>query len=192
ELGRYAITCADALPFDGPSSYPTPESLARGIISRIKKVSRNFGGSPGTTDIDGGCQFWPVDSVERFTGPWNKTLANPIVIVSSTVDPITPLASAQLVHKLLGNSSRLITVNAPGHGVKFPSICRTQASLAYFVNGTLPPKELKCEPEYGPFEQPETKLAALSRADRVLIDASEKMIAGLAMVPGVLKSSVVL
>ncbi|KAG9118313.1 hypothetical protein FRC07_007237 [Ceratobasidium sp. 392] len=114
ELGRYAITCADALPFQGPSSYPTPESLARGIISRIKNVSHNFGGSPGTTDIDGGCQFWPVDSVERFAGPWNKTLANPIVIVSSTVDPITPLASAQLVHKLLGNSSRLITVNAPG------------------------------------------------------------------------------
>lgn len=85
ELARHAITCADALPFDGPESFPTPESLARGIISRVKDVSHNFGGSPGTTYINGGCQFRPVDSVEWFAGPRNKTLANPIVIVSSAV-----------------------------------------------------------------------------------------------------------
>ncbi|KAF8604162.1 hypothetical protein BDV93DRAFT_555802 [Ceratobasidium sp. AG-I] len=86
ELARYAITCADALPSDGPDSFPTPESLARGITSRVKKkVRQSFGGSPGAAGIDGGCRFWPVDSVEWFVGPCNKTLANPVAIVLSTV-----------------------------------------------------------------------------------------------------------
>ncbi|CUA68530.1 Putative hydrolase Mb2247c [Rhizoctonia solani] len=87
ELARYAITCADSPQFNGTNSFPTPQSLARNTLNRIKNISRYFGGSPGTSDIDGGCQFWPVDSVEKFTGPFNKTLANPIVIVSSVVDP---------------------------------------------------------------------------------------------------------
>ncbi|CAE6497544.1 unnamed protein product, partial [Rhizoctonia solani] len=124
ELARYAITCADSPQFNETNSFPTPQSLARNTVNRIKNISRHhFGGSPGTSDIDGGCQFWPVDSVEKFAGPFNKTLANPIVIVSSVVDPyafaltrfgnkkkitlncyrITPLSGAQLVHKLLGN-----------------------------------------------------------------------------------------
>ncbi|KAH7341494.1 hypothetical protein B0J17DRAFT_646788 [Rhizoctonia solani] len=173
ELARYAITCADSPQFNGTNSFPTPESLARNTLNRIKNISRYFGGSPGTTDIDGGCQFWPVDSAEKFTGPLNKTLANPILIV------ITPLSSAQLVHKLLGNSSRLITVNSTGHGVRFPSLCSTQATLAYFVNGTLPPNLLECQPEYGPFEEPKSKLATISSGDRILIDASQKVIIGL-------------
>ncbi|CAE6467002.1 unnamed protein product [Rhizoctonia solani] len=88
-LARYAVTCIDSLPFNksDPSTFPTPEHLARRIVARVNSTSKYFGGSPGLTDIDGGCQFWPVDGVERYAGPWNRTLANPVMVISSSVDP---------------------------------------------------------------------------------------------------------
>lgn len=87
ELARFAVTCIDSLPYNksDPSSFPTPESIARGIVARVNNTSKYFGGSTGLTDVDGGCQFWPVNGVERYAGPWNRTLANPVVVVSSTV-----------------------------------------------------------------------------------------------------------
>jgi hypothetical protein len=27
------------------------------------------------------CHRWPVRAVERYTGPWNKTLSNPILVI---------------------------------------------------------------------------------------------------------------
>ncbi|KAG8727378.1 hypothetical protein FRC11_013342, partial [Ceratobasidium sp. 423] len=109
-LARYAVTCIDSLPFNksDPSTFPTPEQLARRIVARVNNTSKYFGGSTGLTDIDGGCQFWPVDGVERYAGPWNRTLANPVMVISSSVDPITPLASARFINNALGDMSRLV------------------------------------------------------------------------------------
>ncbi|QRV95061.1 Abhydrolase domain-containing protein [Ceratobasidium sp. AG-Ba] len=178
ELARYAVTCSDSRPFNksDPASFPTPESLARGIVARVNNTSRYFGASPGLTDIDGGCQFWPVEGIERYTGPWNKTLANPILVISSTVDPITPLASAKFVNDQLGNSSRLVTVTAPGHGVQFPSSCQYKASLDYFNHGILPEDGLNCKTERGPFGISESSFATMSSEDKKLVETGEDFI----------------
>lgn len=34
---------------------------------------------------DSGCQYWLDRPVERFEGPWNHTLRNPILILGNTV-----------------------------------------------------------------------------------------------------------
>ncbi|KAF8594742.1 hypothetical protein BDV93DRAFT_529113 [Ceratobasidium sp. AG-I] len=177
ELARFAVTCIDSLPYNksDPSSFPTPDSIARGIVARVNSTSKYFGGSTGLTDVDGGCQFWPVDGVERYAGPWNKALANPVVVVSSTVDPITPLASAKFINDQLGDSSRLITVNAPGHGIPFPSLCQFRASVAYFSNGTLPKDGLSCETEYGAFEEPDKAYGVMSEEDRELVKSGAEL-----------------
>ncbi|KAG9111310.1 hypothetical protein FRC07_008063 [Ceratobasidium sp. 392] len=178
ELARYAVTCSDSLPFNksDPATFPTPESLARRIVARVNNTSKYFGGSTGLTDIDGGCQFWPVEGVERYAGPWNKTLANPVLVISSTVDPITPLSSAKFVNDALGNSSRLVTVTAPGHGVPFPSLCQFKASLDYFNDGTLPKDGLDCKTEYGAFEDPSEGYQAMSIEERKLVQNGAELI----------------
>ncbi|KAH7339007.1 hypothetical protein B0J17DRAFT_571793 [Rhizoctonia solani] len=170
-LARYAVTCIDSLPFNksDSSTFPTPEQLARRIMTRVNSTSKYFGGSPGLTDIDGGCQFWPVDGVERYAGPWNRTLANPVMVISSSVDPVTPLASARFINRALGDMSRLVIVNAPGHGVPFPSLCQFKASLDYFNNGTLPKDELRCETEYGAFENPTTLFSTMSNEEQTMM-----------------------
>ncbi|KAF8753996.1 alpha/beta hydrolase fold [Rhizoctonia solani] len=175
-MARYAVTCIDSLPFNksDPSTFPTPEYLAQRVVQRVNSTSKYFGGSTGLTDIDGGCQFWPVDGIERYAGPWNRTLANPVMVISSSVDPITPLASAKFINNQLGDMSRLVIVNAPGHGVPFPSLCQFKASLAYFNNGTLPEDETRCEMVYGPFEDPARVYSDISNEEQSMIQMGAK------------------
>ncbi|KAF8684487.1 alpha/beta hydrolase fold [Rhizoctonia solani] len=177
-MARYAVTCIDSLPFNksDPSTFPTPEYLAQRVVQRVNSTSKYFGGSTGLTDIDGGCQFWPVDGIERYAGPWNRTLANPVMVISSSVDPITPLASAKFINNQLGDMSRLVIVNAPGHGVPFPSLCQFKASLAYFNNGTLPEDETICEMVYGPFEDPARVYSDISNEEQSMIQMGAKFV----------------
>lgn len=85
DLQRLAVTCLDSPPPLSPDDFPTPEQLADIGLATIQNVSRHFGMSASISEPDGGCQFWPVTPPERFIGPWNHTLKNPILIVSNTV-----------------------------------------------------------------------------------------------------------
>lgn len=85
DLQRLAVTCLDSPPPSSPEDFPTPEQLADIGLATISNVSHHFGMSISISEPDGGCQFWPVTPPERFTGPWNHTLKNPILIVSNTV-----------------------------------------------------------------------------------------------------------
>ncbi|CAE6481465.1 unnamed protein product [Rhizoctonia solani] len=127
DLYRYAVTCLDSPPFSGPSSWPTAEKLADAAINRIRNVSPHFGISATLSEPDGGCEFWPVKGVERFTGPWNHTLAHPILVASTM---------ASRPHVTLS-------------GV---STCTAKVFLAYFGNGTLPEDGTICETDTQPFD----------------------------------------
>lgn len=81
DLERSAVTCNDNLPFPPPS----PEEVINESIGTLKNVSR-FALSVVRTEPDSGCQFWPVEPPERFQGPWNHTLKNPMLIHSNKVD----------------------------------------------------------------------------------------------------------
>ncbi|OBZ74766.1 hypothetical protein A0H81_05697 [Grifola frondosa] len=85
------------------------------------------------------CPFWPVRAVERYTGPFNSSLANPILVIGNTDDPITPFEGAQTVADLLGDKATLIRQNGFGHS-SFAgySSCVIDIVRAYMENGTLP------------------------------------------------------
>ena len=61
------------------------------------------------------------------------------------------------------------------HGVPFPSLCQFKASLAYFSNGTLPKDVLRCETEYGAFEEPDEVYALMSEEDRELVKSGAEL-----------------
>ncbi|TBU38003.1 hypothetical protein BD309DRAFT_994732 [Dichomitus squalens] len=88
------------------------------------------------------CPFWPVRGVERYQGPFNKTLVNKIALIGNTYDPVTPFSGAQGLADLLGNSAKLIRLNAFGHtSAAEPSDCTVALGQAYFANGTLPEED---------------------------------------------------
>ncbi|OSD00757.1 alpha/beta-hydrolase [Trametes coccinea BRFM310] len=85
------------------------------------------------------CPFWPVRAVERYQGPFNKTLANKILVASNKYDPVTPLANAQALVDILGDQARLVVQDGFGHTTgSSPSQCFDEVAFAYFVNGMLP------------------------------------------------------
>ncbi|KAJ3100504.1 hypothetical protein HDU97_002186 [Phlyctochytrium planicorne] len=85
------------------------------------------------------CKHWPRP-VERYTGPWNSKMKNKILIVSNTLDPLTPLVNAKKIHDLLfpQNSSLLLIQEAYGHtSGSQPSFCTLQALTNYVLTGEL-------------------------------------------------------
>jgi predicted esterase len=76
--------------------------------------------------------------VERFTGPWNHTLATPILVIGNRADPITPYVHAKRVADLLGDSAILIEQDDFGHtSLVLMSKCTVTAMHAYWVQGTV-------------------------------------------------------
>ncbi|KAI0079989.1 hypothetical protein K474DRAFT_1591034 [Panus rudis PR-1116 ss-1] len=164
-LQRTAVSCNDAPPFDPPAS----EEIVEEFLDVYQNVS-HFVIPVVTDEPDSGCQYWPVSPPERFIGPWNHTLRNPMLVISNTADPVTPIASGQIVDKLLGNSSRLLVLDSPGHGtLSVPSLCVVQHVRAYFENGTLPEKGTICNVDLPPFRDRNVVSNHLSPEQEILL-----------------------
>jgi hypothetical protein len=80
DLQRSAVSCNDQASFPPPSA----EEVVDESIEVLKTVSR-FAMSVMTSEPDSGCHYWPVTPPERYTGPWNHTLKNRVLIHSNLV-----------------------------------------------------------------------------------------------------------
>jgi pimeloyl-ACP methyl ester carboxylesterase len=97
------------------------------------------------------CAQWPVLAQDRYTGPFNRPTASPILVVGNTVDPATPYQDAVAMSRDLADA-RLLTVDGYGHtALANPSSCVAAAEDAYFVTGTLPPPGTACRQNALPF-----------------------------------------
>jgi len=93
DLERSAVSCNDNILLKAPSA----EDVVDESLKVLKHVTR-FGLSVVTTEPDAGCQFWPVTPPERFQGPWNHTLKNPILIHSNLVCSISSSQISVVYH----------------------------------------------------------------------------------------------
>lgn len=76
-----AVSCNDVAAF----APPTAEELVDGGLAVLKNVSRFAFVLAFAEPETAGCQYWPVTPPERFQGPWNQTLRNPILVISNKV-----------------------------------------------------------------------------------------------------------
>ncbi|KZT53799.1 alpha/beta-hydrolase [Calocera cornea HHB12733] len=142
-----AVACTDSPPY-------TDEEREHDIEEMIDSIRASFKVAPhfASMDFPDLCHLWPVEQNERFTGPWNHTLSNDILIIGNTNDPVTPLRSARHVHEWQKNSV-LIHQDGFGHcSLAQTSYCTHNILRSYFLNGTLPSeREVFCsvdEPLY--------------------------------------------
>jgi hypothetical protein len=88
---------------------------------------------------------------DRYTGPWNRHTANPILLIGNTVDPATPYSnSVAMSHDLA--RARLLTVKGYGH-TEFtnPSTCASKYEVRFLITGALPPVGTVCRQTGVPF-----------------------------------------
>ncbi|CAE6403564.1 hypothetical protein ACGC1H_005348 [Rhizoctonia solani] len=152
------VTCADAI----DAGTTTTKDVFDYLVNVTRTVSPMFGPSWG----DGGfyCHHWPARAVERYTGPWNKKLSNPILVIGNEADPITPYISAKRVADALGDSAVLIEQDDYGHGsVAMLSRCTIFALQNYFVNNTLPSEDKFCGTDIELFPGPPITKNSLSK-----------------------------
>ncbi|TCB98916.1 alpha/beta hydrolase [Micromonospora zingiberis] len=106
---------------------------------------------------------WTVRDEDRFTGPFNRRTANPVLVVGNYWDPATNYNGAVASAKLLPNS-RLLSSDNWGHTAYGTSACATDAIDAYLLRLTLPKKGKVCKGDIQPFDElPE--FGAAVRAD---------------------------
>ncbi|KAF7305243.1 hypothetical protein HMN09_00775100 [Mycena chlorophos] len=153
DLARLAVSCLDSPPpFEDTERSPPPsaEDLAAEFLRTMDHVSPHFGASVSVGEPDGGCHFWPTSGKgpERFTGPWNATLEVPMLIVSNTMDPITPIQSGLLINSLMPHSSRMIIQDGPGHCSTAIATPCTQKLVRDYYAGIVPANGTMCGTEY--------------------------------------------
>jgi hypothetical protein len=98
----------------------------RALVDRLEAVSRM--GGPVVGWINASCASWPTRSADRYTGPWNASTRNPILVIGTRFDPQTPFRSARKAARRLGNAVLLVH-DGYGHlSRRDPSTCVMQAT----------------------------------------------------------------
>jgi pimeloyl-ACP methyl ester carboxylesterase len=132
--GAFGINCTDS-PNPGPAAFP-----------RFDPVAFGRAGAPGrfwlwVTEV---CSTWPVTGPARYTGPWDRRTASPVLLITTTHDPATSYQAAVALSRELARG-RLLTVDGYGHGTK--SACTDRYLVRYLIHRILPPRGARCRGE---------------------------------------------
>lgn len=97
------------------------------------------------------CASWRATAADRYTGPWDRRTANPVLVTNTTHDPATPYIGAVAMARQLGRAG-LLTVDGYGHTVLAnPSACANRYVSRYFIDKALPPAGTSCKQDRVPF-----------------------------------------
>lgn len=141
----HAIQCSD-------STVPTdPAVYSRAAASEDQRVPY-FGRIAVFSSIT--CAFWQGHDADRYTGPWNRRTAAPILVLNSTFDPATPLPGAEAGAAQLADA-RVVVTEGIGHSSMYvPSTCTERVKREYLFTGLLPPEDARCARDGSPFDPP--------------------------------------
>lgn len=141
-----ALKCADSSNPRSPRRYP---AIARNAAVR-------FGGFGALqTWDDEPCAQWPGNGAhDRYTGPWNRPTANPVLVFGNTGDTAVSYRDSVAAARHLGDA-RLLTIDQFGHteGLN-PDTCAASYEVGYMLTGALPPAGTVCKADGPPFPAP--------------------------------------
>ncbi|KUJ07981.1 alpha/beta-hydrolase [Mollisia scopiformis] len=119
------------------------------ITASLKSQTWVSGEILSVTRID--CAGWSIKGTERYAGPFGGDTKNPMLFVSNTRDPVTPVYNGQKwSHRFKG--AQLLTVDGTGHTSPITkNTCAFQKIGNYFKTGELPGNDNFCKLEVGPW-----------------------------------------
>ena len=141
--GSPGVFCSET---DNPANVGAWSSAARASDRRFPYFGRPW------TWISSVCEPWPGRDEDRYAGPWNRTTANPVLVVGNLFDPATRYQGAVTVDRLLPRS-RLLTLAGWGHTSLSLSSCVDRYVNRYLLTSRVPPKGTVCAPDVVPFAE---------------------------------------
>ena len=138
-----ALQCADKpRPRLGPQAWPS-------IFGRLTRVSPFLAVTGWWLAVP--CAGWPLVNADRYSGPWNRSTPNPVLVIGTRDDPQTAYAGARRVARLLGNA-RLLTLDGYAHTTDVdPSRCIDHALSAYLIRPATARRQT-CHADRQPFD----------------------------------------
>jgi pimeloyl-ACP methyl ester carboxylesterase len=97
------------------------------------------------------CTAWKIRASHTFQGPFGSNTSHPLLFISNTADPVTPLRSGRFMQNLFPGSGLLISDHAGHCSISAPDPCALAHVRAYFQTGALPSPGTVCVPPPGPF-----------------------------------------
>jgi pimeloyl-ACP methyl ester carboxylesterase len=142
---QYAVLCTDG---GDMSAVSRSEHYARWKSYEATSLLGGF-----VAQIYFPCSSWRMRPAWRFAGPVGApNTSYPVVWMSNTRDPVTPLADAQAMAAAFPGSV-LFGQDADGHAtLAAPSRCIARGMRAYFQSGKLPTEGMSCKPDRGMFD----------------------------------------
>ncbi|CDO72499.1 hypothetical protein BN946_scf184980.g40 [Trametes cinnabarina] len=132
-----AVVCADSVDADTSLSM---KDIFDEIVNVTRTVSPSLVGAFWPIPWHR-CLYWPVRAVERYQGPFDRTLANRVLVIGNAYDNATPFFEAEHTADVLGDQAALVKQNGFGY-----STCTANIIRGYLANGTLPADHLTvCE-----------------------------------------------
>jgi pimeloyl-ACP methyl ester carboxylesterase len=139
-----AILCGDGI----DQTHLTKDEFAA-YWELMDTVSPNFGSYWSMLLMQ--CASWKIKSSYKFEGPWGANTSHPILFISNTADPVTPLRSGRYMHSLFPGSSIMIGDHAGHCSISAPDPCILSRMNTYFQTGELPSPGTVCVPPPGPY-----------------------------------------
>lgn len=142
--GLTAIWCADSPARRSSRAWPQ-------VIGRLTDVSFARGPVMGWLAW-APCASWPTRSADRYTGPWDASTQNPILVMDNRFDPDTAFANAGRSSRRLGNAV-LLKQQGYGHTTPSdPSACTEKVLGEYLVDLVAPEPGTPCPSDRQPFD----------------------------------------
>lgn len=140
-----AVNCSD-------EPFPPTQVVFPLVADVWERQSPTVGRAHAFSEVP--CATWPVPPVDRYSGPWNRPTASPVLLFGNLHDPATNYTFNTRMAAELG-SARLVTVNAFGHTILGPtghSECALGIVTRYLVDSVVPPAGTVCQAELQPFQ----------------------------------------
>ncbi|KAH0346592.1 hypothetical protein KCU81_g3878, partial [Aureobasidium melanogenum] len=158
-----AILCTD-----GPGLGDIDETSFQEYWHALQQQSEVLGDWWAHTRL--GCVGWKTKAKNRFEGPFAGSLSHPALFVSTTLDPVTPLANAREMAKNFPGSV-VLQQESEGHtSWSSPSLCTAKVVREYFQTGLLPPPNTTCSSDQTPFSTSQS-LKTSNTQDKALLEA---------------------
>ena len=168
--GQVSILCADS----GDKTQQTKAEYKE-YIELLNEVSPTFGNVLAPIMMP--CHAFTARPTYEYRGPWGaENTSAPILFASQTLDPITPLRSAEGAAALFPGSA-ILEAQGIGHTtLGYPNLCAAKEIQRYFRTGDVKSGERTvCAPELKPFDQMQQGLVAEMRKARTLSERAMLM-----------------
>ncbi|KAK4119130.1 alpha/beta-hydrolase [Parathielavia appendiculata] len=124
---------------------------------------------------------WSIPRTHNYIPKRNVTTAHPLLLLSTTYDPVCPLISARSASDAF-EGSRIVEVKGYGHcSPAIPSLCVARHVRNYLYEGKLPDSHVQCDPDGKPyFSKPDDTLAfmdtlVLGNEERRIVIAQQEL-----------------